>query len=167
MPLHGFDVLPGPPAPRQLERVVEVARRFFPELQPLPVGGVNEPEHCRVKREPSGFDGVGGRIAVDPVSQHGMAQVGKVHAHLVGPTSSQLRLNKRESAKLLQRSHDRVGRAPARPRGQRRPAGTGARAADPARNQDFASEIAAHQRQIATLHRVSAELALKLLSRGV
>jgi hypothetical protein len=167
VPLHGFDVLPGPPAPRQLERVVEVARRFFPELQPLPGGGVNEPEHCRVKREPSGFDGVGGGIAVDPVSQHGMAQVGEVHPHLVGAAGSQFRLNKREPPELLQRPHDRVGRAPARPRRQRRPAGTGARAADPARNQDFASEIAAHQRQIATLHRVSAELALKLLSRGV
>jgi hypothetical protein len=96
-----------------------------------------------------------------------MAEVGEVHPDLVGSAGSQLRLNQREPPKLLQRPHDRVGRAPARARRQRRPTGTGARAADPARNQDLAGEIAAHQRQIATLYRVSAELALELLSRGV
>jgi hypothetical protein len=90
-----------------------------------------------------------------------------VHPNLVGAAGSQLRLNQREPPKLLQRPHDRVGGAPARSRRQRRPAGSGARAADPAGNQGLASEIAAHQRQIATLHRVSAELALEALSRGV
>jgi hypothetical protein len=160
-------VLAGPAAPRQLERMVEVARRFLPELQPLPGGGVNEPEHCRVKREPSRVDGVSGRIAVDPVAQHGMAEVGEVHPHLVCAAGSQLRLNQREPPKLLKRPHDRVGRAPARARRQRRPPGTGARAADSARNQGLAGEIAAHKRQIPTLDRVSPELALELLGRGV
>ena len=74
----------GPTAPQHLERVAEVVRRVHAEVQARARGGVDEPEHRCVKREPPGGDGVAGGIAVDRVSKHGVTQVGEVHPHLVG-----------------------------------------------------------------------------------
>jgi len=117
--------------------------------------------------EPPGCDGVGGRIAVDRVPQHRVAQVGEVNANLVGAPRPQLRLRERGPREPLQWPHDGLSRAPARPRRQGGAAGPRARAADPARDKLLAFQVPAHERDVATLHRVGAELALQVLGGRV
>ncbi len=143
--------------------MAEVARGLRPELEPSPGRGVDETQDSRMECEPPGRDGVGGRIAIDGVPQHSVAQVGEVHPNLVGAPCPQLRLHERGPREPLQWTHGGPSRAPAGPRRQGGAAGRRARAADPARDKHLAFQVPAHERDVATLHRVGAELALQLL----
>jgi hypothetical protein len=155
------------PAAQHLEGVPKVARRLGPELEPCPRRGVDKTEQRRVQRQPSGWNRVGGGIAVDRVPQHRVAQVGEVDPHLVRAPGSELRLHQRHPSEPLKRAHHGVGRPPPRSRRQSRPAGARARAADAASYQDFAGHIPAHERDVTALHGVGAELGLKVVGRGV
>lgn len=158
---------PGAPAAERLERVPEVARRLTPELEPCPCRGVDETERCRVQRQTSGRDRVGRGIAVDRVSEHRVAQVGEMDAHLMGAPGSELRLHQRHPSEPLERPHNCVCRPPPRSRCQSRAPGARTRATDPASDQDLTGHVPAHERDVAALHGVGAELGLKVVGRGV
>jgi hypothetical protein len=155
------------PAAQRLERVPEVARRLCPELEPSPRRGVDETEQRGVQRQPPGYDRVGRRIAVDRVPQHGVAQVGEVDPHLVRSPGSELRLDQSHPSESFERAHHGVGRSPSRSWRQSRPACARAWAADAASDQHFACHVPAHERNVAALDGVGAELRLKVVGRGV
>jgi len=96
-----------------------------------------------------------------------MAEVGEVDPDLVRPTRPEHGLDERHGPEPLERAEDRYGPAPAAAGRQRRPPRARAGPADGAVHPLLPGERPPHERDVAPLDGVGAELALEVLRGGM
>lgn len=153
--------------PQAGEQGAEIRGRRLAEHEALPRGRVHERQQLGVQRQPAQGDRVGRGLAVDRVAEHGVPEVREVDAHLVRAPGPELGLDERQRPEALQRAQHGAGEPPSGPGCESRPPGPRPRPADAPLHELLPGELAAHDREVAAIHGVGAELALQVFGGGV